>query len=186
MREIRHLLFWSLIGLVFYTLFSMQNRVFIPVRFTFNSPTLFSLPLLTLFSFIGGFLFSCVIFLFYQVIPIKGNEPDYGIKEMKNDRKIGKQMKKDGNEPSFTLECSNMEYSNNSKCEDCKRDLERLFVSTTSRTGDETNEGTVENIMTDKPVANNDKLHTYIKDAHPSVFEMDSQDLGILEEMGGV
>ena len=156
MREIRHLLFWSLIGLVFYTLFSMQNRVFIPVRFTFNSPTLFSLPLLTLFSFIGGFLFSCVIFLFYQVIPIKGNEPDYGIKEMKNDRKIGKQAKKEAPDPLFILEYSDKPVAStgvwdNTKCEGCKRDLEKLLLSAASGAGSEA----ASHMTDDKQSANN-------------------------------
>lgn len=122
MRGIKKLLLWGMLILVMYTFFYMQNRVFVPVRFTFNYPVLFSLPLLMLFSFMGGLFFSAVLFLFYRVPFAKSTGSVYlsAIAENNGKIKLPAEEKKE-DIPEL------LEYTDNTECADCKRDLEKLF-----------------------------------------------------------
>lgn len=63
MRKINYLFFLSLFVLVIYTVFSMQNRISIPVRLTFDQPVSCFLPLIILISFISGILICSIYVL---------------------------------------------------------------------------------------------------------------------------
>ena len=134
MRGIKILSVWGILILVMYTFFYMQNRVFVPVRFTFNSPALFSLPLLVLFSFIGGLFFSAAVFLFHRVSFAKSAGSVYMSAAAENNRKI-KMPPEEEKEDIQEL----LEYTDNTECAGCKRDLEKLFFFG------------LENIFTNKP-----------------------------------
>ena len=66
MKKFSYFLFMGLIILLVYTLFAMQNRISIPLRITFSEPKIYFLPLIVLFSFIAGTIFSSIFILIYR------------------------------------------------------------------------------------------------------------------------
>ena len=66
MKKFSYFLFMGLIILLIYTLFTMQNRISIPLRLTFGEPKVYFLPLIVLSSFIVGTIFSSIFILIYR------------------------------------------------------------------------------------------------------------------------
>ena len=66
MKKANIFIFFSLFAMMIYTAFSMQNRIIIPVRLTFDAPVSCFLPVLVLCCFIAGILFCAVFTFFYH------------------------------------------------------------------------------------------------------------------------
>lgn len=59
------LIFFGLLAMLLYTAFSMQNRMLVPIRLTFDKPFSCFLPVVVLCSFIAGILFCAVFMVVY-------------------------------------------------------------------------------------------------------------------------
>ena len=66
MKKINILLFAGLMVLIAYVFFAVQNRISVPVRFNFNDPKVYSLPVVMICSFIGGVIYGCAFTLIYK------------------------------------------------------------------------------------------------------------------------
>lgn len=65
MRRTNYFLLLGLIILVCFSIFTIQNRVFVPVRLTFDRPGLYFLPVVVMVSFISGIIIGVIFVLFY-------------------------------------------------------------------------------------------------------------------------
>jgi len=88
MKKSYFLIFFSLLAMVIYTAFSMQNRIIIPVRFTFDKPISCFLPVLVLCSFMAGILFYALCAVFYPKDAAKTKERPIVVPETEHRKKI--------------------------------------------------------------------------------------------------
>ncbi len=67
MKKLNYFLFAGLIIMVMYTIFAIQNKISVPVRFTFGEPKVYFLPLIVLVGFVGGGIFCSIFILIYRL-----------------------------------------------------------------------------------------------------------------------
>jgi len=65
MKKVNYFLFSCLFIAVLATLFTVQNGISVPVRFTFNEPSVLFFPLIVTLSFVGGAVYSILATLVY-------------------------------------------------------------------------------------------------------------------------
>jgi len=68
MRKFNFFMFAGIAVALLFTFFAVQNRIYVPVRFTFNEARVFSFPLGVTISFAGGMIFGTAATMLYRWI----------------------------------------------------------------------------------------------------------------------